>query len=120
MAVINNNEPGRTGELQVNVVNELNVPIGDATVQITGENNENETVETNSSGQTEEIQLKTPNIEYSLDSSNTIQPYANYNVRVSAEGYNTEVVENVELLADRRAIQNIVLARAERGVDYVW
>ncbi len=119
MAVINSNEPEGTGELQVNVVNELNVPIGDATVQITDENNENETVETNSSGQTEEIQLKTPNIEYSLDSSNTIQPYANYNVRVSAEGYNTEVVENVELLADRRAIQNIVLTRSERGVDYI-
>ena len=99
---------GDIGELQINVVDSNNVPIKDARVIISRKTNENEPLDnettqleqlsTDSSGQTEVVDLDAPPLEYSLDENNDNMPYANYNVEVDAPGYESENIDNVEIL----------------------
>lgn len=116
-------DSGDIGELQVNVVDSNNVPIKDARVIIrrprqTGDEQQNqmqqiEELNTDASGQTQTVDLNTPPLAYSLDENNDIQPYANYDVEVDAPGYETENIENVEILAKELAIQNVKMRRVE-------
>lgn len=106
------------GELKVNVTDNLNNPIKDATVIIRYSNNDEtnnsigqavDELSTDISGQTQIIDLNTPPLEYSLNVENTQLPYANYDVEVDAEGYETENIRNVEVLPDMLSLQNIKL-----------
>lgn len=111
------------GELQVNVVDSNNVPIKDAKVIIrrprqAGDQQQNqvqdiEQLQTDVSGQTEVVDLGTPPLELSLDESNELQPYANYDVEVDAPGYETENIDNVEVLSNELSIQNVKMRRIE-------
>ena len=92
-------ESSYTGKLQVNVVTRENVPVRDATVTIAASDSPNNIIErltTNSSGQTETIDLPAPPIELSLNEANTTRPYTTYNIRIEALGYETEFIENAE------------------------
>ena len=105
-------ESSYTGKLQVNVVTRENVPVRDATVTIAASDSPNNIIErltTNSSGQTETIELPAPSIELSLNEANTTRPYTTYNIRIEALGYETEFIENAEILPDVLAIQNVRL-----------
>lgn len=105
-------ESSYTGKLQVNVVTRENVPVRDATVTIAASDSPNNIIErltTNSSGQTETIELPAPPIELSLNEANTTRPYITYNIRIEALGYETEFIENAEILPDVLAIQNVRL-----------
>ena len=105
-------ESSYTGKLQVNVVTRENVPVRDATVTIAASDSPNNIIErltTNSSGQTETIELPSPPIELSLNEANTTRPYTTYNIRIEALGYETEFIENAEILPDVLAIQNVRL-----------
>ena len=106
---------GDIGELQINVVDSNNVPIKDARGnKLAGKTNENEPLDnettqleqlsTDSSGQTEVVDLDAPPLEYSLDENNDNMPYANYNVEVDAPGYESENIDNVEILPRSLAI----------------
>lgn len=116
-------DSGDIGELQVNVVDSNNVPIKDARVIIRrprqiGDEQQNqmqqiEELNTDASGQTQTVDLNTPPLAYSLDENNDIQPYANYDVEVDAPGYETENIENVEILAKELAIQNVKMRRVK-------
>ena len=116
-------DSGDIGELQVNVVDSNNVPIKDARVIIRrprqiGDEQQNqmqqiEELNTDASGQTQAVDLNTPPLAYSLDENNDIQPYANYDVEVDAPGYETENIENVEILAKELAIQNVKMRQVE-------
>lgn len=116
-------DSGDIGELQVNVIDSNNVPIKDARVIIRrprqiGDEQQNqmlqiEELNTDASGQTQTVDLNTPPLAYSLDENNDIQPYANYDVEVDAPGYETENIENVEILAKELAIQNVKMRRVE-------
>ena len=82
-------ESSYTGKLQVNVVTRENVPVRDATVTIAASDSPNNIIErltTNSSGQTETIDLPAPPIELSLNEANTTRPYTTYNIRIEALG----------------------------------
>lgn len=59
-----------------------------------------EQLRTDVSGQTEVVDLDTPPLELSLNESNELKPYANYDVEVDAEGYEVENIENVEILSN--------------------
>lgn len=105
-------ESSYTGKLQVNVVTRENVPVRDATVTIAASDSPNNIIErltTNSSGQTETIDLPAPPLELSLNEANTTRPYTTYNIRIEALGYETEFIENAEILPDVLAIQNVRL-----------
>ena len=82
-----------TGTLQISVVSALGMsPISGATVTIsyTGDpDSPMETLTTDESGQTPEINLKAPPRELSLTPDITEQPYSEYNIQVTAEGFET-------------------------------
>lgn len=104
------------GELQVNVTDAQNSPIRDARVIIRRPGTTEQvmdTLNTDSSGQTPTVDLNAPPLAYSLDENNEQQPYANYDVEIDAPGYETENIENVEILPDSMAIQNVRMRKAE-------
>ena len=106
----NNAETGYRGLLQVNVVNiQNNFPIQNARITISYKGDPQSPVEqvvTNSSGQTEQVALSAPPLELSLEPGD-VQPYAEYNLRVEAEGFDPLVVSGTEILADSTAIQPV-------------
>lgn len=101
------------GTLQLNITSEItSYPISDATVNIyyTGvPDSQLEQLTTDSSGQTETIELDTPPLEYSLNPSIESQPYSEYTFQISAPGYETMNIAGAELLPTVKAIQNVAL-----------
>ncbi len=102
--------PERTsrGLLQINVVNiRNNFPIENAKVTISYKGQPQsaiEQVETNSSGQTAQVSLPAPDVEYSLEPG-IIQPYSEYNLLVEAEGFEPLEISGTEILAESTALQ---------------
>ena len=80
-----------TGRLKVSLTSSINgFPIADASISIsyTGvPDSQLEQLTTNSSGQTDTIDLPAPPLEYSLDVTNEIQPYSEYTIQAEAPGY---------------------------------
>ncbi len=109
------------GRLQVNVISALGAtPIPGAKVAIyyTGEpERELEEVTTNSSGQTEELELSAPPLEYSVEPSEQ-QPYSEYTIEVTAPGYEPVEVAGTEILPEVTALQNIRMLPLQEGEDY--
>lgn len=100
-----------TGTLQISVVSALGMaPIPGATVTIsyTGvPDSPIETLTTDESGQTPEINLKAPPRELSLTPDITEQPYSEYNIQVTADGFETVLVSGSEILAGAYSLQPI-------------
>ena len=99
------------GKLRIAVTSEItSYPVADATISIsyTGvPENTLEKLQTDSSGQTEEIELAAPPIEYSLNPESDQQPYSEYTLNVEAEGFEPVSISGAEILADVTAIQNV-------------
>lgn len=100
------------GSLQINVYSQNALfPISDATVVVTSETGNtpvSERVTTNSSGQTQTLTLPTPPLEYSMIPQEQ-QPYSQYDITISAPGYETTTITGAQLLANELAIQNVRL-----------
>ena len=100
------------GLLQVNVVNiENNFPIRNATVSISYTGSPDSTLEkvtTNSSGQTEQISLSAPPLDYSLQPGDE-RPYSEYNLEISAPGFKTAYISGTEILPTAPANQPVRL-----------
>lgn len=100
-----------TGTMQISVVSSVSQsPIAGATVTIsvTGDpENPLYTLTTDSSGETEVVPLPAPPLSYSLNPESLIQPYAEYNILVTAEGYEPVYVSGSELFADELTLQPI-------------
>lgn len=96
------------GLLQVNVTSIVNnFPISGATVRISYAGEPGRTLEqltTNSSGQTEQVTLASPPLEYSLIPGDE-QPYSEYNLEITAPGYRPLYISGTEILPDSTAIQ---------------
>ena len=105
------------GRLRVNVTSQRNsFPVSDATVAIsyTGvPENTLEQLQTDSSGQTETIELAAPPVEYSLNPNTLIQPYSEYTLLISAPGYEPVSISGTEILSDVTALQNVTLRPLE-------
>lgn len=101
-----------SGTLQINVYSQNALfPISDATVTVTNETGErpvSEQVTTDSSGQTQTLTLPTPPLEFSMIPQGQ-QPYSQYNITISAPGYETTTITGTQLLANELAIQNVNL-----------
>lgn len=100
-----------TGTLQVSVISSVAyIPIPGATVTIsyTGDpENPIATLTTDSSGETEVIKLPTPPLSYSLDPESLQQPYSEYNILVTAEGYEPVYVTGSEMFEGELSLQPI-------------
>ena len=101
-----------TGKLQIQVTSQLRAaPVEDAVIDIssTGEPDQIlEEVTTDSVGQTETLELEAPPEEYSL-SPGEMQPYSEYNFRITAPGYEPLTISGAEILANQLALQDIRL-----------
>lgn len=108
------------GKLQINVETPSGrLPIENAEVAIsyTGEPESTiEEVTTNSSGQTEQIELRTPPLEYSMEPSEQ-QPYAEYTIQVTAKGFIPVNVSGIQVLPGETAIQRVRLVPEESDIN---
>ncbi len=104
------------GNLKVSVTSTLGlIPIRDATVKISYKGMPDsiiETLDTDISGQTEEIGLPAPPLEYSLEPGSE-QPYSEYNIEVNAPGYEPVTISGTEILADTLALQSVEMTPTE-------
>lgn len=106
------------GQLQISVTSEgTSFPIPDANISISYTGVPGpvlEQVQTNSSGQTEILDLNAPPVEYSLNPNNEMQPYSEYTLDVTAPGYEPISISGTEILANVIALQNITMRPVER------
>jgi peptidoglycan hydrolase-like protein with peptidoglycan-binding domain len=104
------------GKLQVNVVQQGGIiPVNNATVQITSVTDPTTVIEeltTDAIGNTPEIELPAPPFEYSQEPTD-VQPYAEYNIRTVAPGFESVMINGAEILPQVTALQPISMARAE-------
>ena len=112
-------EASEKGKLQINVTSTVDGrPIADASISIsyTGvPENMLERVETDSSGQTEVLELDAPPEEWSLDPDNERQPYSEYTLDISAPGFEPVSIAGAEILANVKAIQNVRMRPSDVG-----
>lgn len=99
-----------TGYLQVDVVSsQNNFPIEDASVTVSTESEPDIPIEqltTNSSGQTENLPLAAPPLEYSL-TPGSARPYSEYHLHIEAPGFKPVDISGTEILPDSTSIQNV-------------
>lgn len=100
------------GYLNITVQSSIrNLPIENARIKISYTGNPNSVLEelvTNSSGQTPVIELPAPPLEYSMAPSEN-QPYSEYTIQVTADGFVPFDVSGTEILPQSTAIQPILL-----------
>ena len=112
-------EATEKGELQINVTSTAGGrPIADARISISYTGVPESTLErvvTDSSGQTETLELDAPPEEWSLDPNNERQPYSEYTLDISAPGFEPVSIAGAEILANVKAIQNVRMRPSDVG-----
>lgn len=107
------------GTLQINVTSAVNAfPVERAEISIsyTGVPESTlEKIQTDSSGQTETIELAAPPEEWSLDIEEDRQPYSEYTLSIKAPGFEPVNIAGTEILANVKAIQNIQMKPADQS-----
>lgn len=96
------------GKLQINVfADTIGMPLENAKVKITDRDSIKtiEELKTDSSGQTQIIELPAPPPEYSLEYGNN-KPYSEYNISVEAEGFENMTFQGVQIFPDSKAVEN--------------
>lgn len=105
-------QTGYSGELTFRVTGPDGFnPISNATVSISLQGQSQDVIEqlnTDESGLTENVYLSAPPFEYSMEPGEN-QPYTEYEITVTAPGYEPAVVEGIEVLPDRLANQSVKL-----------
>lgn len=99
------------GAIQISVISSLGqIPVENATVTISYTGDPGTPIRvltTDSSGQTPVTELPAPPVELSLQPESTEQPYSEYNIEVTAEGYEPVLVSGSEILAGQFSLQPI-------------
>ncbi len=102
------------GKLRVDVTTvRESTPIEDAKIEISYEGDPEQSLEevnTDASGQTETLELNTPPLEYSMEPSER-QPFAQYSIRVTAEGFRPVTVTGIEVFSEQTSVQKIRMER---------
>lgn len=108
----NNSNNIDTGYLEVDVTSqEDNTPVSNATVTVSYTGDPDSVIEqltTDSSGQTPQIGLAAPPLEYSMEPSIN-QPFAEYTITVSAPGYEPVSVSGSDIMSGELSLQGIQL-----------
>ena len=101
-----------SGRLRVNVIDRVSSrPINDAIVRISYTGNPDSVIEelvTDSSGQTDTIELPAPPLEYSMEPS-VNQPYSEYTITVTASDYEPFSVSGSEIFSGEISLQGAAL-----------
>lgn len=101
-----------TGKLKISVTTEQGyTPISGVRIEIADMGNPSDTLEvleTDTSGISETVDLDAPPLEYSMEPSDN-QPYAEYNLKLSAPGYDTRIISGVQIFSGETGLQNIRL-----------
>ena len=85
------------------------VPGAKVSISYSGEpDNVIEETDTDENGNSIDIPLPAPKLEYSMEPG-VNQPYSEYNITVSARGYETVRISGIEILPDELSIQNVSL-----------
>lgn len=96
------------GRLRISVLSSIrNTPIENATIDITYTGDPSSVIEelkTDANGQTPEITLPAPPLEYSMEPSE-YQPYAEYTFRIKAQGFEPLDISGAEILPEVTALQ---------------
>lgn len=99
------------GALRINVTSSLGqIPIEGAVVSISPSGEPDNVVQqlsTDISGLTPTIELPAPDLEYSLEPESTVQPYTDYDISITAPGYEPVIITGTELLPEVTAIQPV-------------
>ena len=99
------------GTIKISVISSIGmIPVENAAVTIFDSADPDAplmTLTTDSSGQTPVAQLPAPPLALSLEPENEIRPYSEYNIIVTAEGYEPVLVSGSEILADELSLQPI-------------
>ena len=110
-----------TGKLQIQVNTSIqNRPINQATISISYTGNPSETLEqvtTDSNGRSPVLELPTPPLEYSM-APNENQPYSEYTIRVSAEGFAPVDISGSELLPGETSVQPVQMIPEEPEIPF--
>lgn len=108
------------GRLTFNVTSSIGlIPINNANITIRTSGVTDSAVEelnTDNSGQSDTVDLPAPPFDYSQE-PNSSQPYANYDITVTAPGYEPTVINGTEVLPDVTAVQPITLTPIETGTE---
>ncbi len=109
------------GSLRVSVTSSLGrVPVPNASVTISYTGDPGEPLmqlSTDSSGQTPSVELPAPPVELSQEPENELQPYSEYNILVTAEGYEPVLISGSELFAGELSLQPVRLMPLETEAD---
>lgn len=107
-----------TGSLRVDVTDQNGKPIDGATadISITGEPETTlESIQTDSNGQTESVELPAPPFEYT-ENPGVIQPYSEYSIIVRAPGFAPVSINGIDIFSSRRSIQDVRLTETSQVV----
>lgn len=107
-----------TGSLRVDVTDQNGKPIDGATadISITGEPESTlESIQTDSNGQTESVELPAPPSEYT-ENPGVTQPYSEYSIIVRAPGFAPVSINGIDIFSSRRSIQDVRLTEASQVV----
>lgn len=100
-----------SGSLKISVISSLGmIPVEGASVSISYTGDPGAPLmelTTDSSGQTSIVELPAPPVELSLQPDPDAQPYSEYNISVTAEGYEPVLVSGSEILANELSLQPI-------------
>ena len=100
-----------SGSIKISVVSSMGlIPVANASVTISYTGDPNSPLmelTTDSSGQTPTVELPAPPAELSQEPENLEQPYSEYNIEVTAEGYDPILVSGSEILAGELSLQPV-------------
>ncbi len=122
MDLTTNNENGQEqGRIRVEVNSALGrIPVENAEIQISSADGTGGVLaetRTDANGMTEELSLDAPPVAYSMTPSEN-QPYAEYNVRIRAAGYEERLFSGVQIFSGETAIQFSTLRPGQEAEEY--
>lgn len=110
------------GELRIQVISRGgNSPIENAAITISYSGDPEsrvEEVETDVSGMSEQITLAAPPLEYSMEPGEN-QPFSQYTVQVTAEGYRPVSVSGVQIFSNELSLQEIQMEEVDAQGDSI-
>lgn len=111
-----NQELTDIGYFQANVTAQSTTyPIENATIQIRNTSDPDtilEEIKTDANGQSEVVSLGAPPLEYSMEPESS-QPYANYDIFIEADGYESVNISGAEILSGETALQEVSMLPVE-------